>query len=130
LPSVGDLARAHRGYPRHALAGKRFVDLHGTSGQGIHLNLRSKGVTPIAILSTEDFDATRVQVGSVRVGPAAATVDKASVQDVNGDGRADQLLHVSTPALGLRSGDTALSLSGTLRDGVPFVGTDQVRVMQ
>jgi lysophospholipase L1-like esterase len=94
------------------------------------INVKSKGVTPIAILSTEDFDATRVQVGSVRVGPAAATVDKASVQDVNGDGRADQLLHVSTPALGLRSGDTTLSLSGTLRDGVPFVGTDQVRVLQ
>jgi hypothetical protein len=30
---------------------------------------KSRGVTPIAILSTGDFDATQVQTGSVRVGP-------------------------------------------------------------
>lgn len=94
------------------------------------INIKSKGVTPVAILSTADFDATRVRPASVRVGPAGSAIDKSSVQDVNGDGRADLMLHVPTTGLGLRGGDTSLALSGSLRDGVPFVGSDRVRVLQ
>ncbi|MCA2215541.1 nidogen-like domain-containing protein [Jidongwangia harbinensis] len=94
------------------------------------VNIKSKGVTPVAILSTAGFDATAVQPSSVRVGPAGIAIDKSAVQDVNGDGRADLLVHVSTTSLGLRGGDTSLALSGTLRTGVPFVGSDRVRVLQ
>jgi hypothetical protein len=37
---------------------------------------------------------------------------------------------LSIPDMGLRSGDTTLPLYGTLRNGVPFIGADTIRVLK
>ena len=56
------------------------------------------GKTPVAILSTETFDATTVDIGSVRFAGAMVSVKKngeyhASYEDVNDDGLIDLVLH-------------------------------------
>jgi hypothetical protein len=55
------------------------------------LNLNSNGVIAVAILSTADFSAATVDVGTVVF--AGASVVSSSLQDVNGDGLPDLVLH-------------------------------------
>jgi hypothetical protein len=57
------------------------------------INLAKGGLMSIAIFSTSTFDARRVDVGTVQF--AGASVVKHSLQDVNGDGRLDMVLHFS-----------------------------------
>jgi hypothetical protein len=45
-----------------------------------------------------------------------------SFQDVDGDGRVDFVVHVSTDALPLGSGDTEAVLEGVTFSGVPIRG--------
>lgn len=53
----------------------------------------------------------------------------ASVQDVNGDGLLDLVVHVSTEALALSATDTQASLHGVTSDGKVIAGTDSVRIV-
>ncbi|MFL5311550.1 MAG: hypothetical protein ACJ79H_13960 [Myxococcales bacterium] len=91
--------------------------------------LQPQTVLPVAILSSADFDATDVDVSTVRFGPSgteAAPLTGAHVEDVDGDGRADLVLQ-------FREGDAGLSficfdsgalLSGTTTGGEHFRGSD------
>jgi Concanavalin A-like lectin/glucanases superfamily len=101
------------------------------------INLGSRGVIPVAILSTADFDATQVDVRTVTLGDwtlggRVAPVHFA-VEDVDGDGRLDLILHFRTQELvaagALDANSTELILSGTLLDGSEFFGTDVVRIV-
>lgn len=51
------------------------------------INLESKGITPVAILSSDTFDATLVDPASVRFGTKSATSNQNNNEDVNGDGK-------------------------------------------
>ncbi|MFI5937900.1 nidogen-like domain-containing protein [Actinoplanes sp. NPDC051494] len=86
-------------------------------------------LTPVAILSTKDFDATRTQASSLRVGPAGAKAVTVIHQDVNRDGRKDLVLTAWNPAMGLKRGDTTLPVTGTTTAGVPFVGAGPIKVL-
>jgi len=55
------------------------------------INLGSKGVIPVAIITTEDFDATTVDVGTVRFGLGEAQVVHSAIEDVDDDGDVDIL---------------------------------------
>jgi len=97
---------------------------------GNPINPTSRGVTPVAILSADSFDATTVDSNSVRFGPARVQAAcTARAEDVNGDGRLDLLLHVAPSGLGIKPGDTTLRLIGRLRDGTEFLGADRIRVV-
>jgi hypothetical protein len=93
-----------------------------------NVNPRSGGVIPVAILSTADFDATQVDPQSVEFGPNGAKEAHGDghVEDVNGDGWADLLLHFATQATGLRCGDTDAHLAGETFDGQAIEGTDDI----
>jgi hypothetical protein len=101
------------------------------------INLRSKGVIPVAILSTDSFDATTVDPASVCFGDAddASQRDcteahaKGHLDDVNGDGRLDLLLHFETQQTGIDPGDTTACLNGKTFTGTDVAGCDAITTL-
>jgi Concanavalin A-like lectin/glucanases superfamily len=98
------------------------------------INLRSRGKVPVAILSSETFDATTVDVGSVMFAGAPVVTKKNgtfqfSVKDVNHDGLLDLFLHFNTQALNLNHSSTQATLTGTTLNGRCIAGTDSVKIV-
>ncbi len=99
------------------------------------INPRSKGVIPVAILTTStadgenaDFDATNVDPLSVRFGPGEATErhGRGHVEDVDDDGDLDMVLHFRTQGTGIEHGDTDACLAGNTMDGIDIEGCDAI----
>jgi probable HAF family extracellular repeat protein len=95
------------------------------------INLRSKGNIPVAILSTESFDATQVDWETVTFGPDGATEShgRSHVEDVDRDGDMDVLLHFDTQDTGIQCGDTEVTLTGETFDGQSFTGSDAIETV-
>ena len=93
------------------------------------INVKSTGVVPVAILSTADFDASSVDPSTVAFGPdeAAITHTAGHIDDVNGDGFPDLVLHFQTTETGIDCGDTSASLTGQIFGGQAIQGEDAVR---
>jgi hypothetical protein len=91
------------------------------------INLKSKGVIPVAILSTEDFDATTVDPESVMFADASPV--HYAVEDVDHDGDYDLILHFRTQDTSIAPGDMEACLIGETYDGVAIVGCDSVRTV-
>ena len=91
-------------------------------------NLASKGFVPVAILTTATFDAASVRAGTVRFGSdgAAMAHEAAHLEDVDGDGDTDLLLHFRMEETGMQSGDTSCALTGLTRSGWLIEGSDIV----
>ncbi len=96
------------------------------------VNLRSKGIIPVAILTTESFDATQVAWESVEFGPAGATEfhEQSHVKDADGDGDADVVLHFRTSDTGMLCTDTEATLTGETFSGDAFTGADSISVVK
>ena len=95
------------------------------------INPDSKGVIPVAILTTGDFDAASVNATTVlfgKEGNEAAPVHDA-LEDVDGDGDIDMILHFKTQETGIGEGDTEAILTGQTLDSKNFKGTDAVRIV-
>jgi len=98
------------------------------------INLGSQGKTPVAILSAADFDATEVDPLSVVLASAPVKLKgngspMASLEDVNGDGFLDLVVHVDTQSLELSAEDTEATLTGQTYAGQAIEGTDSVRIV-
>jgi hypothetical protein len=98
------------------------------------INLDSKGVVPVAILGSADFDASTVDPETVELAGAPAqekgkSGKYGSLDDVNGDGYLDLVIHVRTADLELNPGDTVAVLTGNLYDSTPILGSDSVRTV-
>lgn len=98
------------------------------------INLGSNGVVPVAILSTNTFDARQVDPATVQLAGAHAKLKGngtpiASLQDVNGDGRMDLVVQVTTSAMELTNGDVSAYLTAKLFNGTPVIGVDSIRVV-
>jgi hypothetical protein len=113
------------------------------------LNVKSKGVLPIAILGTEDFDVTEIDLASIRLAGVAPI--RSSIEDVStpllekedecdctteGEDEIDDLtLKFDTQeivdALGeVADGDVfVLTLTGELSDGTPIEGEDCIIIL-
>jgi hypothetical protein len=97
----------------------------GSNPNGI--NPSKEGVIAVAILGSNDFDATQVIVTTIEFGPdSAAPVHDGHVEDVNNDGHPDFVVHFNTPDTGIACGDIDATLTGSAGE-IAFMGTDSVK---
>jgi hypothetical protein len=99
------------------------------------INLGSAGVIPVAILSSETFDARTIDPESVRLaGAAVRMVGKSGKllcheEDVNGDGHVDLVCQVETVELAIEPGESVAMLVATTASGQTVRGEDSVRIV-
>lgn len=95
------------------------------------INPDSEQVISIAILTTDDFDATTIDPLSVEFGPNAAMEShgKGHVEDVDEDGDLDLVLHFRTQETGITCGDTEAGLTGETFDGQAIQGFDSINTV-
>ena len=92
------------------------------------INLKSKGVVPVAVLSTDGFDATTVDPATVTF--AGADPLRWTVEDVCPfDGKDDLLFHFKTQELELDETSIKASLTGHTFDGEFIWGEDTVNIV-
>ena len=92
------------------------------------INLQSNGKIPVAILSTESFDAATINTATVRFGHSGTEAAPASyaLADVNGDRRNDLVCQFYTQETGFLRGDTVGRLQATPFGGSPIKGSDTI----
>ena len=88
------------------------------------INLKSKGVIPVAILTNADFDASTVDGSSVVFAGASTAHGGGHLEDVDGDGDTDWVGHFRTQDTSIGPGDTEASLTGETTDGQALEGSD------
>ncbi|HVQ39156.1 MAG TPA: hypothetical protein VMS31_16575 [Pyrinomonadaceae bacterium] len=98
------------------------------------VNSKSKGKIPVAIMSSEGFDAPQsVDVTSLTFGVTGLEQSLAFCnrkgEDVNGDGRPDLICHFQTQSVGFQPGVTHLILAGRTIAGEAIHGTDSIRMV-
>jgi hypothetical protein len=115
------------------------------------VNLQGKGRLPMAILGSETFDVSTIDVDTISIGGVAFPVKAPSIMDVSAragegecacqmgvDGYADLVLHFSRrdviQALGLDAMEPGtvvpVSVEGYLTNGKPFKATDCVTLVE
>lgn len=115
------------------------------------INLKKKGVIPVAIHTTPDFDATTVDPTTVLLNDLVYAINweiydcdeipnpeydpilNPDVPEMIGDGDLDLVVYFSTPEVvnadALQEGDTEATLTGETFDGIPIKGTGDVRII-
>lgn len=101
------------------------------------INLRSKGVIPVAILGHDGFDVTYVDVNTLKFGPNGVSpahdltdpsVYAGHLKGVNGDGDVDLVSHYVTQETGLVKGDKKACLEFEI-DGVLLTLCDSIKLV-
>ena len=92
------------------------------------INLQSHGVVPVAILTTEDFDATTVDPTSVVF--AGAYPLRWAYEDVDYDSDMDLIFHFRTRELNLDANSTNAILEGESFSGQRILGIDTAKIIQ
>jgi len=102
------------------------------------VNIKNRGLIPVALLGSAIFEVENVDVSSVQFGSMCPHMhDEVRVahplgyafEDVNSDGYVDLLFQFDTQSVGLQPGDTEAHLHGALTDGSHFCGHDTVKVI-
>jgi hypothetical protein len=96
------------------------------------INPRNKGTIPVAILTTDLFDALTVDDSSLTFGrtgdEASLAFCTTSLEDVDKDGDLDKVCHFNSEQTGFQMGDTMGTLKGQTIDSIPFIGMDSVKI--
>jgi hypothetical protein len=96
------------------------------------INLRSRGVLPVAILGSADLDVAAIDVSTLAFGPGEASPTHRKgghSEDVNGDGLLDLTSHYRIQDAGIAFGDTEACVTAETVDGVPVSGCDEIEVL-
>jgi hypothetical protein len=95
------------------------------------INLSAGGVIPVAILSSEDFDAVQVDVTTLAFGPDGADIthQQGHIVDIDADGDTDLLTHFRISETGIVCGDTQATLTGETFAGEPVSGSDVINTV-
>ncbi len=113
------------------------IDLKPGSAENV-INIGSAGVIPVAILSSETFDATNVNEDTIFLAGASVKIagtsgDKFSCQekDVNNDGLDDLVCQIETAEFMIEAGDDMVELTAETFDNPPIKikGTDSIRIV-
>ncbi len=99
------------------------------------INLKSRKVVPVAVLTTDDFDASTIDPETVLF--VGAEPVRWKLCDVDRDGDDDMLFHFKTQDLqkdennpeGLDEDSTEATLTGATQNGEKIAGTDDVRIV-
>jgi len=88
-------------------------------------------VIPVAILTSGSFDAATADPSTVRFGATGteAAPERSALEDVDGDGDTDMILHFRTQATGIVCGTTTGFLKGDTLGGQEIEGSDAVRTV-
>jgi len=105
------------------------VDVKPDSEDNV-INLKSKGVVPVAILSSLEFDARSVIVETVSFAGSSDIKHQGHLEDINGDGILDLLLHFNTQSLLLDPNSTIGVVTGKTTDRQLIYGEDHVLINQ
>ena len=92
------------------------------------INLKSKGIVPVAILTTEVFDATTVDPVTVLF--AGASPLRWATEDVDLDGDIDLVFFFQVQELNLDEYSTEAMLEGETFSGQGLLGVDTVKIKQ
>jgi hypothetical protein len=102
------------------------------------INQKSRGNTPIALLG-QDVDLSQVIRSTIQIDkdsdPATLGIPpvKSSLEDINGDGKLDLLLHFDTQELNrarlLNVSGQRLYITGQLANGELVIGSDVIRLV-
>ena len=115
-----------------------IIDIKPGSEQN-NINLKSRGVVPVAVLTTEDFDAVTIDPDSAEF--AGAFPVRWKLADVDDDGDDDMMFHFRTQDLDLDQSSTEATLTAQLMvrmtaqsteqvsDGTIVAGTDEVQIV-
>jgi hypothetical protein len=94
------------------------------------VNPRNRGVIPVAVLGSTEFDATQVDIRTVQLGTGGTRPKHdGHVADFNRDGFPDLLFHFPTPDTGIQCGTSEITLTGMTFAGEEIVGSDTVRTV-
>ena len=111
------------------------IDIKPNSSPNV-INIGSKGLLPVAILSSLDFDATTVDPETVEFAGSGIKVQGKSnkyivaSEDVNGDGLLDIVVHVAIENIDPDTfQDGYATLAGKTFEGEIIEGTDEIRIV-
>lgn len=109
------------------------IDIKPGSGAVAPINPKSRGSIPVALLSSDEFDALKVDRSSLTFG---STGDEKSLQrcgkdgsDVNNDGRLDLVCHFENQVSKFDATDLEGVLKGKSANGMPFEGRGLLKVV-
>jgi len=91
------------------------------------INLKSKGKVPVAVLTTDNFDAYDVDPDTCVF--ANANPLRWKMEDVDNDSDDDMLFHFKTRELDLTKESTEATLEGETFGGIQIIGTDSVKIV-
>ena len=102
------------------------------------MNTSKKGLVPVAILTTAEFDASALSVVTACFGDAEAPSQRnctdahggPRLADVDRDRDLDLLFHYEVLLTGIDFGDTRACLIGTFANGTGFYGCDTIRTVK
>jgi len=106
------------------------------------INMGSRGVIPVAFLTDPAFDASTIDPATVTLrgedfadglvklrGKKDAPVPMANLEDVDGDGDLDLVVHLETEKLAEHELDAICEIGGLTYDGYVVSGTDTIQIV-
>jgi hypothetical protein len=96
------------------------------------INPFNKGLVPVAIFGSANFDVGDIDPSTLAFGPGGAALAHRNgphYEDLDEDGFTDLISHYRTEETGIAAGDDDACVTGELFDGTTFGGCDAIRTV-